>query len=185
MTTNQSYYDILGVSNNASSTEIKIAYRNLAQQYHPDKHQDNPLSELAAEKFREIKEAYETLSNPDKRADYDRGMGNDNSHTTHDSQQPGISEVYSLIDQRLYAQAHTTVDNMLLNNKNEPTLHAIKAFIYVEQENNFSAISSFETAMEFGLQDPDSFFVYGIALIEIKKYRTLILLHPHMKQNKL
>ena len=174
MMTNQNYYDILGVSNNASSIEIKIAYRTLAQSYHPDHHAENPLAELAAEKFMEIKEAYETLSDPGKRRIYDERLGTSSSDSAYSSASTGINEIYSLIDQRLFARAHDLVDNMIASNASDPSLHAIKGYIYVEQDNNYSAVGSFETAMRHGLQDPDSFFVYGTSLIGVKKYREAI-----------
>lgn len=62
-------YRILGVPKNASTEEIKKAYKALAKEWHPDKNRDNP--DLAKKKFQEISEAYEILSNPDKRAIYD------------------------------------------------------------------------------------------------------------------
>lgn len=63
------YYEILGVSKNASEDEIKKAYRKLALQFHPDK---NPGDKSAEEKFKEAAEAYEILSNPEKRKRYDQ-----------------------------------------------------------------------------------------------------------------
>lgn len=69
----QDYYDLLGVSRDDNDTSIKKAYRKLAMKYHPDRNQDDKVAE---EKFKEIGEAYEVLSDGDKRAAYDR-MGHD------------------------------------------------------------------------------------------------------------
>ncbi len=80
MAEKKNYYDILGVSKTASQDEIKSAYRKLAKQYHPDFH---PGDAAAAEKFKEINEANETLSDENKRKQYDfelehPGMGGGN-----------------------------------------------------------------------------------------------------------
>jgi molecular chaperone DnaJ len=63
------FYEILGVAKNASEEDIKKAYRKLAMKYHPDR---NPDSKESEEKFKEVKEAYEMLTHPDKREAYDR-----------------------------------------------------------------------------------------------------------------
>jgi molecular chaperone DnaJ len=63
------FYETLGVAKNASEEEIKKSYRKLAMKYHPDR---NPDSKDSEEKFKEVKEAYEMLTNPDKREAYDR-----------------------------------------------------------------------------------------------------------------
>jgi len=67
--TENNYYDVLGVSKNASQDEIKKAYRRMARQYHPDVNKDDPQAEA---KFKAANEAHEVLSDTEKRAQYDR-----------------------------------------------------------------------------------------------------------------
>ena len=69
MADKRDYYEVLGVSRSASESEIKKAYRKLAKQYHPD---TNPGDKVAEAKFKEASEAYEVLSDPEKKAQYDQ-----------------------------------------------------------------------------------------------------------------
>lgn len=84
MSTKRDYYEILGVSKASTPEEVKKAYRKVAIQFHPDK---NPGNKEAEEKFKEAAEAYEILSDPEKRAHYDRfgharaGNGGFGGHT--------------------------------------------------------------------------------------------------------
>jgi len=73
------YYEILGVSRTATEKELKAAYRKLARKYHPDV---NPGDKSAEERFKEVSGAFAVLSDPDKRAKYDRGG--------HDAFEPGF-----------------------------------------------------------------------------------------------
>ncbi len=67
--TKRDYYEVLGVTRNATKEEIKKAYRKLAMQYHPDR---NPDDKSAEDSFKEAAEAYEILSHDDKKNKYDR-----------------------------------------------------------------------------------------------------------------
>ncbi|WP_397592263.1 DnaJ domain-containing protein, partial [Sphingorhabdus sp.] len=68
-------YSILGVSKGADDKAIKVAYRKLAKELHPDKNKDNPK---ASERFSEVTQAYDLLSDPKKRGQYDRGEIDEN-----------------------------------------------------------------------------------------------------------
>ena len=77
-------YKVLGIKEGASYDEIKRAYRELAKKYHPDRYQNNPLSDLADEKMREINEAYDTVmknagGNYQYRPDYEQSYDNSNA----------------------------------------------------------------------------------------------------------
>lgn len=69
----RNYYDILGIRHDATPEQIKIVYKKLALIYHPD--QGKHFGVNGEWRFREIKEAYETLIDPDKRKEYDRKLG--------------------------------------------------------------------------------------------------------------
>ena len=69
MADKRDYYEVLGVGKNASEAEIKSAYRKLAKKYHPDL---NPGDKTAEEKFKEVNEANDVLSDPEKRKRYDQ-----------------------------------------------------------------------------------------------------------------
>ena len=92
------YYEILGVDRDASQKEIKKAYRKLAKKYHPDMNKDDPDT---SDKFKEISEAYEILSDPDKRERYDRyghsGI-NDNDFNFDDFAQGGFGGFDDIFD---------------------------------------------------------------------------------------
>lgn len=85
------YYEILGVAKGASADELKKAYRKVAMQYHPDR---NPGDKAAEEKFKEAAEAYEVLSDADKRAQYDR-FGHAGVRGAGAGQGPNMEDIFS------------------------------------------------------------------------------------------
>ena len=85
---NKNPYEVLGVSPNASDDEIKKAYRDLTRKYHPDANVDNPLADLAEEKFKEVQEAYDTIM-------HERASGNSSSYSYGGGSSSGSSGGYS------------------------------------------------------------------------------------------
>jgi chaperone protein DnaJ len=86
------YYKILEVSGNADILKIKKQYRKLAMKYHPDR---NAGDKRAVKKFREITEAYEVLSNGEKRKEYDYKRENENNHTKKKNDKENFKNKYS------------------------------------------------------------------------------------------
>lgn len=109
-------YSVLGVSKNATDEEIKNAYRKLAQKYHPDNYADNPLSDLADEKMKEINEAYDAIINSRRNS---KGYSNSgyNSYNTNNSAS-SFPEVRSLINQNRLEQAQEVLDGVPPQSRN-------------------------------------------------------------------
>ena len=99
-------YAVLGVSSNASDDEIKNAYRELARIYHPDNYADNPLSDLAGEKMKEINEAYDQIMN------VRRAGKNSNGSAYNSSASSSFPEVRTLINQGRLEQAQEVLDGV-------------------------------------------------------------------------
>ena len=101
-------YSVLGVSKNATDEEIKNAYRELARKYHPDNYTDNPLSDLAGEKMKEINEAYDAIVNGRRggRNSYDGSYQNTGNASS------SFPEVRSLINQGRLEQAQEVLDGV-------------------------------------------------------------------------
>jgi len=90
------YYEVLGVSRDASPDEIKRAYRKAALKYHPDRNKDDPEAER---KFKEAAEAYEVLSDPEKRQRYDRyGHRGLSGVQMHDFTHMGVEDIFSMFE---------------------------------------------------------------------------------------
>ena len=105
-------YSILGVDKNATDDEIKNAYRELARKYHPDNYADNPLSDLAGEKMKEINEAYDAIMN--------RRRGGKNTYEGNytNGGSSSFPEVRQLINQGRLEQAQEVLDGVPPESRN-------------------------------------------------------------------
>jgi molecular chaperone DnaJ len=100
------YYDILGVSKDVTQDELKKVYRKLAIQYHPDKNQGDKKAE---EKFKEISEAYDTLSDENKRKKYDFSLNNPNPHDNDIS----MYDIFNRMNRNQYNQQNMVKDKLV------------------------------------------------------------------------
>lgn len=118
-------YDVLGVSQNASDDEIKKAYRDLTRKYHPDANVNNPLADLAEEKFKEVQEAYDTIMKEREQGGY-TGYGSSGGYNygsgagsyqqsggSYDAQQDvEMQAAYNFINSRRYQEAVNLLNRM-------------------------------------------------------------------------
>jgi len=116
-------YEILGLSRNASIEEIKARYRELVKKYHPDKHQGNPLADLAEERFKEIQQAYDDIIN--NKTDSQNYQSNySNSSYTYNT---NYETIISLIQNGRYGLANQKLDQ--LNEKNSGIWNYLKSVV--------------------------------------------------------
>lgn len=104
-------YEVLGVSKTATDEEIKEAYRALARKYHPDNYTDNPLSDLASEKMKEINDAYDTIMN-------ERRNKGRNSGSYGGSYTSSFPEIRALIASNRLEQARELLDGVPIKDRN-------------------------------------------------------------------
>ena len=110
-------YEILGVSPTASDEEIKKAYRQLAMKYHPDNYADNPLSELAEEKMKQINEAYDQIQR-ERAGGSSSGSGYYGSSSSSSSSSSEFNEVRYKINNRDFEGAETILNRTPLDKRN-------------------------------------------------------------------
>lgn len=112
-------YDVLGVSSDASDDEIKRAYRDLTKKYHPDANVNNPLAELAEEKFKEVQEAYDEIMRQRESGGgsyssygYSSAYGGGSSYGGGSEQDVQMQAVFNYINSRQYQTALKLLNEM-------------------------------------------------------------------------
>lgn len=122
-------YDVLGVSPNASDDEIKRVYRDLTRKYHPDANVNNPLADLAEEKFKEVQEAYDIImreranggnsygnnygyGSSESYSYGNQSYGNQNSSYGYGTMDPKLQAAANYINSRRYREAINTLDQV-------------------------------------------------------------------------
>lgn len=143
-------YEILGVSRNASMDEIKKAYRTLSRKYHPDANINNPLADLAAEKFKEVQEAYSTIvkerENPSSSYHSYQSSSSRSQSTQSTSTYTGnndYSTVYGYLRLRRYREAL----NLLADMPKDAHWYFLSAFANAGIGNNWLALTHAQQAV--------------------------------------
>lgn len=106
-------YEILGISPNATEEEIKKAYHQLSKKYHPDSYANNPLSELAEEKFKEIQEAYKQIQEQRQNGKTNTNYTNYNdTHNSNNEDEIALNQVTTYLNTRQYKIALSMLDKI-------------------------------------------------------------------------
>ena len=129
-------YKILGVSPDATDEEIKKAYRALAKKYHPDNYQNTDLAELAAEKMKEVNEAYDTILR--------QRQGGGNGGSTY-STSSGYPQIRRMINEGRYTEADLNLDAVNAGGRNAEW-HYLKAVILVRRGWIYDALNHIDIA---------------------------------------
>ncbi len=172
------YYEILGVSPNASQAEIKQNYKKLVKKYHPDRHQNNPLKDLTLEKFKEIKEAYEVLGDKEKRKNYDRNQNNTGQQQTnrrnYSQFEQLLEEISTLLENRQWSRAKTKANQAINLESNHPLPYAFRALANLNLNQATNSLSDFREAENLGAEMGWFFANYGVALNEAARFNKAI-----------
>ncbi len=144
-------YEVLGVSKNATDDEIKNAYRELARKYHPDNYADNPLSDLADEKMKEINDAYDAIVEMRRNGGRSKSAGN-NSYGYNGA--TSFPEVRSLINQGRLEQAQEILDGVPPQNR-DAEWYFLNGTVLYRRGWFDQAYTSFATAVRMNPQNPE------------------------------
>lgn len=173
------YYKILNVSKNATQEEIKASYRTLAKKYHPDLYINNPLADLAAEKLKEINEAYAILSDQNKRENYDRGYsGNADNYQNKSSNNIGeqsffenfVNECEYLIENKNWYALHQKCNEAKSKYPKNSLPYVFEMQAYYTEGNLNAAIEAAKKSMMLNKKDFNVLLFIGKCYIDMKQY---------------
>ena len=155
-------YEILGVSRNDSDEKIKTAYRELAKKYHPDNYADNPLSDLADEKMKEINEAYDSIMNERKGGSTSGDTGGYSAY-----QNQSFSEIRIYIQRNELEKAQTMLDAVSINERSAEWYY-LNGSVQYKRGWFDNAYTNFATAYRMNPSNPE----YRAALNHINMQRS-------------
>ena len=157
-------YEVLGVSKNDSDDTIKAAYRELAKKYHPDNYADNPLSDLADEKMKEINEAYDAIMNERRNGGSSRNSDS-GGYTAY--QNPLFSEIRIHIQNNNLEKAQTMLDGVAVNER-DAEWYFLNGSVQYKRGWFDNAYTNFATAYRMNPSNPE----YRTALNNINSQRS-------------
>ena len=145
-------YSVLGVPENASDEEVKRAYRELSRKYHPDSYVDNPLKDLAEDKFKEVQEAYDMIMKQRSNGGY-QSYGS-NSGSGYGSSNPKYQKVYDYINFRQYSNAMSELNRIPLPDR-DGRWYYLSAITNAGMGNNIQAQNDINKAMSIEPSNPE------------------------------
>jgi len=168
------YYSILGLDRTASRAQITQAYRRLAAQYHPDKHQGNPLADLAEEKFKEINEAYHALTGGDIPPEFIRKTEKKKKEyeITRDAKE-FLYEGLIFYNEGNYRNAILNFEKALKSSKN-PSLYNLLGLAYLEEGQSKKAVEPLVAATKLDEENGKYYFDAGYAFYRLKMWNAAI-----------
>lgn len=137
-------YEVLGVSKNATESEIKAAYRELAKKYHPDNYTDSPLADLAEEKMKEVNEAYDQIMNMRKNGATGANGGYNSGYSSGYSE---YTNVRAFIQQNNLNEAERILDSVNSNSRSAEW-HFLRGMCYYRRGWGNEAFSHFQRACQ-------------------------------------
>ena len=145
-------YSVLGVPENASDEEVKRAYRELSRKYHPDSYVDNPLKDLAEDKFKEVQEAYDMIMKQRSNGGY-QSYGS-TSGSGYGSSDLKYQKVYDYINFRQYSNAMSELNRIPLPDR-DGRWYYLSAITNAGMGNNIQAQNDINKAMSIEPSNPE------------------------------